>query len=286
MPKSSSGSVRSIASTSSRQIDNGGSIEENVTEEEHLAGPSEGSNTASTSRVASDEEGDRDDSASEEESEGDEEETDVDDDEEDEEPTLRYSRIATKAANDIFARDSCSALAVSDCYLVVGTHNGGVVVFARPGSPAALAASTAATNGKGKGKGKEKEKEEAQLPEDVEEGSIVIKRYRPHTASVNDIVIDEESQYIGSASTDGTLCIHNFLYGKLMNLYLHFRQSRYSSPLDIRCTNVRPETNTALSGARAFVRIKVHQTIRFGRNGRLTCSTREGVARTERCDIA
>jgi len=213
MPDSTAGSVKSTASSSPRQTDNARATDENSGGPEDKAqegDPSSGSSTASTSRIASDDD-DRQETASEEESEG-EEETDDDDeeedDEEDEEPTLRYSRVATKAANDIFARDSCSALAVSDCYLVVGTHNGGVVVFARPGSPAALAASTAASaNGKAKGKGKEREKEEEdkQLPEDVEEGSVVVKRYRPHTASINDIVIDEESQYIGSASTDGVL---------------------------------------------------------------------------------
>lgn len=121
---------------------------------------------------------------------------DEEEEDEDEEPTLRYRRLTSRSITEVFARDSCSAIAVSSKYLVLGTHSGGVVVLARAGTVV-----------KDKGKGKEVEKlDDASIHED-DEGAIVVKRYRPHTASVLDIVIDEDSQYIGTASMDGA-CSH------------------------------------------------------------------------------
>ena len=115
----------------------------------------------------------------------------------DEEPTLRYTRLTSKSITEVFARDSCSAIAVSSQFLALGTHNGGVIVLARPGSP--ILANDTIDKLKGKHKG-ERDTDTQLL---LEEGNTVIKKYKPHSASIMDIVIDEDSQFIGTASIDG-----------------------------------------------------------------------------------
>lgn len=155
--------------------------------EEPEAGPS--SRPASVTDIAKDDVDNGNDASAHH---NDDDEADEDEEDEDDEPTLRYRRLTSRSITEVFARDSCSAIAVSSKYLVLGTHSGGVVVLARAGTVV-----------KDKGKGKEVEKlDDASIHED-DEGAIVVKRYRPHTASVLDIVIDEESQYIGTASMDG-----------------------------------------------------------------------------------
>lgn len=122
---------------------------------------------------------------------------DEDEDDEDEEPTLRYNRIQSQAVNELFQKDTCSCLTVSERYLVLGSHNGLVTIFSRPGFPRTTAASNASPS---KGKGRSIEDK----PSIVEaEGEHVIKKYRAHSAGIMDIVIDEESQFIGTASMDG-----------------------------------------------------------------------------------
>jgi hypothetical protein len=132
-----------------------------------------------------------------------------DEDEEDEEPTLRYSRIQSQPLAELFSRgDTCSSLALSDKYLVLGTHNGGVVILARPGQATDNAAS-AGTSGHARA-ASDKRASYFSASGDTEdddneetEGQKVLKRYKPHQASVMAIVIDEESQFVGTASTDG-----------------------------------------------------------------------------------
>lgn len=278
MPPRSNGSVRShhsghSADKATKKAGSNGINAESVQGKERApvaASSSDGSSEASTSRAPSDVEGSdggtegghdgEDDGMSGSEASS----SDEEDDDEDEEPTLRYSRITRKATSDIFARDSCSALAVSDTYLVVGTHNGGVVVFARPGGPAVTAA--AGTNSKGKGK--ERQLSTASVLEEVEEGSIVIKRYRPHTASINDIVIDEDSQYIGTAATDGRLKEQPTLRTPV-DLVVLFRQDCHPTPGDLRRPAIRPETTHPMSSSRALVCDQVHPSIRIWRNGRI-----------------
>lgn len=116
------------------------------------------------------------------------------DEDEDEEPTLRYNRFGSKSLADILQKDTCSCLTASDKYLVLGSHNGLVTIFARPGyiPPKAGPSSTPS-------KGKEKA-----LEKPVEyEGEYIVKKYRAHQAAIMDIVIDEDSQFIGTASMDG-----------------------------------------------------------------------------------
>lgn len=121
------------------------------------------------------------------------------DDDEDEEPTLRYNRIHSQAVNDLFQKDTCSCLTVSERYLVLGSHNGLVTIFSRPGFPrAAATAAESASPSKGKGRAVEEKPTLVEL-----EGDYVVKKYRAHTAGIMDIVIDEESQFIGTASMDG-----------------------------------------------------------------------------------
>lgn len=132
-----------------------------------------------------------------EEADSSEEEDDDDEDDEDEEPTLRYNRIHSQTVEDLFKKDTCSCLTVSERYLVLGSHNGLVTIFSRPGFPRST---TAAGVSPSKGKGRAIEEK----PYTVEtEGEYIVKKYRAHTAGIMDIVIDEESQFIGTASMDG-----------------------------------------------------------------------------------
>lgn len=120
------------------------------------------------------------------------------DEDEDEEPTLRYNRIHSQAVTDLFQKDTCSCLTVSERYLVLGSHNGLVTIFSRPGFPRSAATAAGASPSKGKGRAVE---EKVSMVE--AEGEYIVKRYRAHTAGIMDIVIDEESQFIGTASMDG-----------------------------------------------------------------------------------
>ena len=151
--------------------------------------------------------------------------------EEDEEPTLRYSRIQSQPLTELFSRgDTCSSLAVSSKYLVLGTHNGGVVIMTRPGhagNNAAAAASTSITPGHAKDSSTMSSASQENGDEEDLEGQKVLKRYKPHQASVMDIVIDEESHFVGTASTDGELNVE-----LLCNVHLtytrHYRQGSHT----------------------------------------------------------
>lgn len=120
------------------------------------------------------------------------------DEDEDEEPTLRYNRIHSQAVTDLFQKDTCSCLTVSERYLVLGSHNGLVTIFSRPGFPRSAATAAGASPSKGKGRAVEGKVSMVEA-----EGEYIVKRYRAHTAGIMDIVIDEESQFIGTASMDG-----------------------------------------------------------------------------------
>ena len=132
-----------------------------------------------------------------------------DDDDDDEEPTLRYSRIQSSALNErLFAKgqDTCSALAVSDKYLVLGTNNGAVCILARPGHSTGAQNGAAATPAGATASQQKIGAVVSAAANDVDEdaeGQLIVKRYRPHQAGVTEVVIDEESQFVGSASTDG-----------------------------------------------------------------------------------
>lgn len=115
-------------------------------------------------------------SGSAEEEDASESESDSDDDE----PTLKYSRLLGGTA-EILERDTASAIVVSAKFIarpvrratesklttaqVLGTHNGGVFVLDHAG--------------------------------------LIYKRFRPHSAMINDLSIDLASEFVASASMDG-----------------------------------------------------------------------------------
>ncbi|CAG8570731.1 10525_t:CDS:10, partial [Cetraspora pellucida] len=86
---------------------------------------------------------------------------------EEEEPKLKYKRLD---AADILKKDAASALAVSDRFVTLGTHNGDVFILDFDGN--------------------------------------LIKRFSSHSATVNDLSIDTAEEYVASASMDGKVVIH------------------------------------------------------------------------------
>ncbi|KAG0655802.1 Vacuolar protein sorting-associated protein 41 [Rhodotorula mucilaginosa] len=118
----------------------------------------------------------RDSSADEQEGEDDDEEEEDGDEEEDEEdeeePTLKYSRLEGSTAQ-IFSKDTASAIAVCEKYIIVGSHNGMIFVLSPEGR--------------------------------------LLKRFRPHSATINDLSIDSTGEYVGSASMDGLISIQSLV---------------------------------------------------------------------------
>jgi len=110
-----------------------------------------------------DDDGDGDEEEEEEEEEG-EDEDEEEDDEEDEEPALKYERFGG-AFQDLLKKDSASALAVSNKFLALGSHNGFAHILDLTGKR--------------------------------------IKTFKPHTASVVDMCFDTTADFIGTASMDG-----------------------------------------------------------------------------------
>ncbi|KAI0265207.1 vacuolar assembling protein VPS41 [Gloeopeniophorella convolvens] len=103
----------------------------------------------------------------EDEGEGDEDE---EDDEDEDEPALKYERLGG-ALQDLFKKDSASALAVSNKLLALGSHSGFVHILDLTGQR--------------------------------------IRSFKPHTASVIDICFDSTADFIGTASMDGQVFVHS-----------------------------------------------------------------------------
>ncbi|KAF8339185.1 uncharacterized protein EI90DRAFT_3279515 [Cantharellus anzutake] len=99
------------------------------------------------------------------ESESEEDDSEV----EEEEPALKYE-IVGGAVQDILAKDSASALDISQRLMALGTHNGMVHVLDLHGNK--------------------------------------VKSYRPHSATINQLVIDSDGEFIATVSVDGTVVIH------------------------------------------------------------------------------
>ncbi|CAG8551259.1 4952_t:CDS:10 [Acaulospora morrowiae] len=112
--------------------------------------------------VSSEEETDENSTESEESSEEDESI-------EEEEPKLKYKRLEADVG-ELLKNDAASAMAVSDKYVALGTHNGEVFILDFDGN--------------------------------------LIKKFSSHTATVNDISIDVAEEYVASASMDGKIVIH------------------------------------------------------------------------------
>ncbi|BGP22319.1 vacuolar protein sorting VPS41 [Rhodotorula toruloides] len=88
----------------------------------------------------------------------------------DDEPTLKYARIGG-ASTEILSKDTASAIAVCSNYTIVGTHNGALFVLSTEGT--------------------------------------LVKRYRPHSAMINDLSIDSTCEFVASASMDGRVAIQS-----------------------------------------------------------------------------
>lgn len=93
-------------------------------------------------------------------------------DEDEDEPKLKYQRLGA-SNQDLFSKDTASALAIHDRFLAVGTHNGSVHILDFEGNE--------------------------------------IKHFNSHSATVHDLSIDKAGEYVGSASMDGKVVI-NGLY--------------------------------------------------------------------------
>ncbi|KAG8903108.1 Vacuolar protein sorting-associated protein 41 [Tulasnella sp. 403] len=132
---------------------------------ETLESPEEASST--NGRMAEHQEGHSTPGSYTNEDDSGDEANDADDDEEDEEdvePSLKYERMGG-AVQDILAKDTASAIALTGKIVALGTHNGVTHIMDLQGNR--------------------------------------IKSYRNHTASVNDIRIDANSEFVATASMDG-----------------------------------------------------------------------------------
>ncbi|CAG8459764.1 7650_t:CDS:10 [Paraglomus occultum] len=87
----------------------------------------------------------------------------------DNEPKLKYQRLGA-SVGEVLKEDSASAMAVSERFVVLGTHNGSVLLLDFQGD--------------------------------------VVNRFTKHTASVSDISIDANGEYVASASLDGKVAIY------------------------------------------------------------------------------
>ncbi|KAI0068486.1 vacuolar assembling protein VPS41 [Artomyces pyxidatus] len=117
------------------------------------------------------ESGHADDGGSEgDDEEGDDEDDEDEDEDEDEEPALKYERLGG-SFQDLFRKDSASALAISNKLLALGTHSGIVHILDLSGKR--------------------------------------LKSYKPHTASISDISMDSTGDFLGTASIDGQVVIHS-----------------------------------------------------------------------------
>ncbi|KAJ2022243.1 Vacuolar protein sorting-associated protein 41, partial [Coemansia sp. S85] len=92
-----------------------------------------------------------------------------DDSEDEDEPALRYKRLGGSVPG-LFEKDTASTLRACERFLVLGTHWGNVIVI------------------------------------DIE-GNL-IKQWRAHSATVNSVSVDVDSEYVASAGDDGRVVVH------------------------------------------------------------------------------
>ncbi|KAG4096453.1 vacuolar protein sorting-associated protein 41 [Neocallimastix lanati (nom. inval.)] len=116
----------------------------------------------------------------------DEESNEEENDSEDEneiEPKLKY-QIITGNISEVLKRDDISTITASDRFLAVGTHNGMIHILDLTGNS--------------------------------------VKRFKCHSGTINQISIDDNGEYIASASDDGRVVI-NGLYNTESNNYTYKR---------------------------------------------------------------
>ncbi|KAF5363557.1 hypothetical protein D9756_000090 [Leucocoprinus leucothites] len=106
----------------------------------------------------------------EDDGEEDDEEEEDEEDEDDEEPALKYERI-TGAIPELLKKDSASALVISHNIMALGTHAGIIHLLDPTGKR--------------------------------------IKSYKPHYASIIDISLDSNAEFIATASIDGQVVVHS-----------------------------------------------------------------------------
>ncbi|KAI7904801.1 uncharacterized protein BX663DRAFT_503574 [Cokeromyces recurvatus] len=134
--------------------------------------------------------------------------TEIDDDDELDEPKLRYRRVKANV-KDILDKDTASILRVSDRFMALGTHWGAVHILDLEGN--------------------------------------VIKSFKNHSATVNDISIDKNNEFIASASDDGKVFIYA-LYTSEIQFY-NFKRPIKSIALDPEFA--RKSTRQFVSGGMA-----------------------------------
>ncbi|CEP10790.1 hypothetical protein [Parasitella parasitica] len=105
----------------------------------------------------------------EDEYDDEEDEEETDDDDNLDEPKLRYRRVGA-SVKELLDKDAASILRVSDRFVALGTHWGAVHILDFEGN--------------------------------------VIKSFRNHSATVNDISIDKSDEFVASASDDGKVFIY------------------------------------------------------------------------------
>jgi hypothetical protein len=99
-----------------------------------------------------------------------EEQEEEEEEEEEEEPKLKYQRLGA-SVTEILKTDSASCLSSHEKFLAIGTHAGFVHI--------------------------------------VDFAGHETKRFKPHTAIVNDVSVDGAGEWVASCSDDGLVCVMN-----------------------------------------------------------------------------
>ncbi|KAI5452845.1 Vacuolar protein sorting-associated protein 41 [Naganishia albida] len=187
------------------------SITDSSTESEDSDADEDDDSTHDDTEHPATDDGDSSDSESAEEpedtsAEGETDDSEDDDDgsdEEDEEPSLKYHRLGA-STSEILLKDTASALAASSRFLVLGTHNGMVHVLTYDGTR--------------------------------------VKSFRPHGASVVDIKICEEDEFVATASVEGRVMINGIT-----------SPEKYAADLKRPVKAIAMEPGFARRASRAFV---------------------------------
>ncbi|KAF9428093.1 Vacuolar protein sorting-associated protein 41 [Podila epigama] len=194
-------------STAEEEVEESEEGEEEGDEEDEEEEDEEDEDEEEESEEEDDEE--EEDEEEEEEEEEDEEEDDEEEDEEDdeeeeeEEPKLNYQRLGA-GIGEMLKKDSASATTVSERFLAMGTHWGVVHIMDFEGNEN--------------------------------------QKFQAHQATVNDLSVDLEGEYIASASDDGKVVIHGL-----------FTQEHHSFNYKRPVKAVALEPNYAKSNSKQFV---------------------------------
>ncbi|ORY04934.1 vacuolar protein sorting-associated protein 41 [Basidiobolus meristosporus CBS 931.73] len=121
----------------------------------------------------------------------------------DEEPKLKYQRIGADVS-EIFTKDTVSIMKISERFMVLGTHWGMVHIMDFNGNE--------------------------------------VKKFRPHSATINSLSIDEHEEYVATASDDGKVLITG-LYNDEISAFNYMRP--------VKCIALDPEFSK--KSARQFV---------------------------------